>query len=370
VCAALLSVLVFRFMAREAGARAAFCLLLITLATPLLVVGSVLMTIDPPLVLCWTWAVVAGWRAAQPGAKTRDWAVVGLALGLGFLCKYTAGFQLICWVIFFALQPSARGQLRKAGPWLGLLIFLVCALPVIIWNSQHDWITASDLTGDAGLHGDWHPTLNYFFEFTGAEFGLLNPVFLVASLWAAVAAWRWRARRPLWLFLGCMSAPGFFGHWLYSFHSRVQPNWIAAAVPVMFCLMVLYWNERRTGSPAGGLAEFSSRASPAEPPVPGVPGANRWVKFWLAAGVSLGVVASVFMYSTDLIGRIAGSKLPGDVDFSHRLRGWRETAQLVETERVQFDRNAFILADHYGPTGLYSFYSAPARAATGENWKT
>ena len=62
------------------------------------------MTIDPPLVLCWMWAVVAGWRAVQPDGKTRDWLIVGLALGLGFLCKYTAMLQIVCWAIFFALH--------------------------------------------------------------------------------------------------------------------------------------------------------------------------------------------------------------------------------------------------------------------------
>lgn len=334
VFAAILSALVLRFMAREIGARAAFCLLLITFATPLLVVGSVLMTIDPPLVLCWMWAVVAGWRAAQPDGKTRDWLVVGLATGLGFLCKYTAMLQIICWAIFFALQPSARAHLKKIGPWLGLLVFGICTLPVIIWNAQHGWITVNHVAGDAGMHSAWHPTLGYFFEFTGAEFGLLNPVFFIAALWATVIAWRRRAEKPLWLFLFCMSAPVFFGHWLFSFHSRVQPNWIAAAVPPMFCLMVAVWSE------------------------------SQWrVKPWLAAGLLLGIAASVLMHDSDLIGKLAGNPLPGDADPSHRVRGWRETALLVERERAEFDTNAFIIADHYGTTGLYSFYSPAARAA-------
>ena len=53
----------------EAGGRAAFFLILITLATPLLLVGSILMTIDPPLVLCWMWVVVAGWRESALRTK-------------------------------------------------------------------------------------------------------------------------------------------------------------------------------------------------------------------------------------------------------------------------------------------------------------
>ena len=334
VLAAVMSILILRFMAREVGTRAAFSLLLITFATPLFVPGSILMTIDPPLVLCWMWAVVAGWRAAQPDSKTRDWLIVGAALGLGFLCKYTAAAQIVCWAIFFALQPSARVHLKKPGPWLALFVFVICTLPVIIWNAQRDWVTLIDLGGDAGLHGVWHPTLSYFWEFIGAEAGLLNPIFFVASLWACIATWKRRKEKPLWFFLLCMSAPLVIGYWLYSFHSRIQANWIAAAVPPMFCLMVAYWSESKI------------RFKP-----------------WLCAGIALGITVSVFMYSSDLIGRIAGNKLPGDTDPTHRVRGWRETARLVESEREKFDTNAFIIADHYGTTGLYSFYSAPARDA-------
>ncbi len=331
--AAILSVLVLRFMAREVGAKPAFVLLLITFAVPLLVVGSVLMTIDPPLVLCWMWSVVAGWRAVQPDGKTRDWLIVGLAMGLGFLCKYTAMLQLVCWVIFFALHQSARIHLKKTGPWLALLVFGICTLPVLIWNSQHGWITVNHVTGDAGMHSAWQPTLNYFFEFTGAEFGLLNPIFFIAALWAMFVGWKRRAEKPLWLFLFCMSAPVFLGHWLFSFHSRVQPNWIAAAVPPMLCLMVAVGSESKLR-----------------------------LKPWLIAGMMLGLVASAFLHDSGLLKHLA-AKLPGDKDPAHRLVGWRETAKLVEIERAKFDTNAFIIADHYGTTGLYSFYSEPARVA-------
>jgi hypothetical protein len=69
------------------------------------------------------------------------------------------------------------------------------------------------------------------------------------------------------------------------------------------------------------------------------------------------------MYDSDLLGRLAANPLPADADASHRVRGWRETAQLVEKERAKFDPNAFVIADHYATTGLYTFYSAQARAA-------
>ena len=335
VFAAILSWLILRFLAREIGGRNAFLLLLLTFATPLLVVGSILMTIDPPLVLCWMWAVLAGWRAVQADGKTRDWLVVGLATGLGFLCKQSAIFLPVCLGIYFVLQPSARPHLRKPGPWLALGVFGLCALPYVIWNGQHDWANFHHLAGNAGLDSAWHPTLNNFFDFSGAMFGLLNPVFFVGLLWACFGFWKRRNEKPLWLFLFCMGAPLFFGYWLYTLHSRVLPNWIAPALPPLFCLMAVYWSERRVN-----------------------------LKPWLATGLILGIAMSAFMYDSDLIGKLV-AKLPGDKDPSHLhfLRGGRETALLVEAERIKFDPNAFIIADHYGLAGIFSFYSPPARAA-------
>src|SRR5262245_32150841 len=88
VLAAILSLVLLRFIAREVGARQSFLLLLFCTCTPLLGVGTILMTIDPPLVLCWTLAMIAAWRALQPSGSTRHWVLAGVAAGLGFLFKY------------------------------------------------------------------------------------------------------------------------------------------------------------------------------------------------------------------------------------------------------------------------------------------
>ncbi len=76
-----------------------------------------------------------------------------------------------------------------------------------------------------------------------------------------------------------MSAPVFFGHWLYSFHSRVQPNWIAAAVPPMFCLMAVFWHERQRRRKTAARRRPGRSAS----------------------------AASAFMYDSDLLGKLAGN---------------------------------------------------------------
>jgi 4-amino-4-deoxy-L-arabinose transferase-like glycosyltransferase len=345
VIAATLSLLILRFMARHASARAGFWLVLMMNCTPLLAVGGTLLTVDPLLVLFWTAAMITGWRAVQPDGRTKDWAWTGLWMGLGFLSKYTAALQIICFAIYFALRPEARGHLRRAGPYLALGIAAVCTIPVIIWNAQHSWITVEHVASNAGRADPWRPTMKYFWEFLGAEFALLNPIFFLGVVWAAVAFWRSPARTKLWDYCFCMGAPLFIGYMLFTVYKRVFPNWIAAAIVPLFCFAVLYWRERL----AVGW-QFPRRA--------------------LAVGIGLGAFAVVILHDTDLTRKIISRTLPAEVDPLRRVRSWSEAARVVGAQRQQLlleGKPVFVVTDHYGMAGELSFYMPEAKAAVREN---
>jgi membrane-associated phospholipid phosphatase len=339
VIGAVLGFLLLRFLAREVNARAGVVLLLILMATPLLAAGAVLMTVDPLSVLFWTAAMLAGWRAVQSEGTTRDWLWTGLWMGLGFLSKYTALFQWLCWGVFFLLWPPARAQLRRIGPYLALLINLICTLPVLIWNHQHHWVTVRHLADRAGLHEERGFTLRHFLEFTVSEIALLNPVFLAATLWAAVAFWRSRRNDARMVYCFSMGAPLFLSYWLYSVYAKVLPNWIAPSVLPLFCLMVLYWEQRwRAGV--------------------------RAVRAWLIAGLGFGLPLVVILHNTDLVGSIVRKPLPAKLDPLSRARGYREMARLVEEARTKLladGKPVFIIGGHYGITGLLTFYVPEAR---------
>jgi len=162
-------------------------------------------------------------------------------------------------------------------------------------------------------------------------------------IWATFGFWRNRHENPLSLFFFCMGAPVFFGHWLYSLHSRVQPNWIAPAIVPLSCLMLLYWDARWSGG-------------------------FRPVKPWLVTGIVLGIVMMAPMHDSGLIGKLAGHPLPGEMDPLRRVRAWKETAAAVESAREELLKKgepAFIITDHYGMAGEFSFYLPDARAALG-----
>lgn len=339
VVAAILSLMLLRFFAREVNARTGCLLVLITGLTPMLVVGSTLLTVDPLLVMFWVAAVIAGWRAVQPDGTTRHWLWAGCWAGLAFLSKYTALFLWPCWALFFALWRPARAQWRRPGPWLALLVNLVCAVPVLVWNLQHQWVTVSHLAENAKVGSGWQFNPVHVLEFAGETGGVMHPILFIAAVWAAVAFWRRLRGQALPLYLFCVGTPVFAGYLVFALHSHVEPNWIAVAVLPMFALMVLYWEHRWQA---------------------GV----RAVKGWLIAAVLSGLVLEALTLYPELTRKLAGYTLPPRQDPLRRVQGWRAVAAAVETQRQKLaaeGRPVFTICDHYGLTSLITFYVPEAR---------
>ena len=222
-----------------------------------------------------------------------------------------------------------------------MAINLVCALPVLIWNWQHGWITVRHVAGDAKAGAGWSPAV---LDFLGSQALLLNPIFFIGMIWAAIAFWRRSRRAPKLVFLFCMGAPLFLVYLLYSFHSSIQPNWIAPSVLPLFCLMVGYWDTRlRLGS--------------------------KPVKIALLAGLALGLPVVIVAHDTELIAKFTGHRLPVNKDPLHRARGWREVAGLVQADRRELlteGKPVFVIAAHYRLAAEISFYMADAQARNSE----
>ena len=343
VIAAVLGTICLRFCAREFNARLGFALVLITNATPLLMVGSCVMTIDPLSVSFWILAMLAGWRAIQPDGTARHWVWVGVWMGFGFLSKYTALFQWLCWAVFFVLWRPARSHLRRPGPYLALLMNFILALPVLIWNSQNQWVTVTHVGGRADFGHLSQFTMRYFLEFAGAEFGLLNPVFFVGMVWASIAFWRRKADDLRMVYFFSMGAPLVFAYTLQSFHARVLPNWIVPAVLPLMILMLLYWEP------------FWARL---------------WVRRTFYTGLAGGLIAMIFLTDTGVVKVVTGHNLPLSIDPARRIRGWRETARIVGEARndlLKDGKPVFIICPDYSTAGEVSFYLPEAQAAvTGE----
>ena len=351
--ASAIGLLLLRFLCHWTNGRTAFFFLLMLLATPLLGVGSILITIDPLLVACWILALLAGWRAWQSNSN-RWWTLTGLAWGGAFLCKYFSPFIWASWLIFIFLHPPARPLLRRPGLYLALAINLLCTIPVVAWNAARDWPTIHHLADRAGLSETWHFKPDFFFDFLLVVQLLLNPVFFIAIVHASVLALQQYRRRtpenidprqrPILLYLWCFGGPLFLFYLVYTLRARVQPNWIAASVLPLLTFAAVFWYRRFMNDDRTGLR-------------------------YLQAGLAIGLPIMVFLHETHLSQRIIGRPLPAKLEPLKRVRGYRDLARQVGEQRALLEKQSgqptFIIADHYGRTGLISFYLPEARATVG-----
>ena len=332
VLGAMMAILLLRFFAREGRAGTGAVLTAAIYVTPMMAVGATLMVIDALSVCFWALSLMAGWRAMQSD-RMGDWAACGLWLGFGFLSKYTAIFQPLCWILFFILWAPARVHLQRPGPYVALGIGCLFSIPVLVWNAQHDWITVTHLHARAGLDLVWRPTLRYFWDFIIAEFVLLNPIFVVGMIWACIGLWR-RSRSALSVYFFSMGAPLFLGYLCYTVRARVHPNWIAPGIIPLFAVAVLYWSDIRFRNSAG-------------------------LRRWLTAGFAIGLLVVSLLHETRIVTWVSGRSLPVELDPLRRVRGWRETAELVDKIRAEtFNESlpSFLLGAHYGIASQMAFY--------------
>ena len=95
---------------------------------------------DGPLLF---FALLTMWGVSEalvgsPG-RLLPWIWVGLACAGAMLSKYHAVFLPLGTLAYVVLTPSARRTLLTPGPYLAAAIGFCGLIPVLIWNSEHDW---------------------------------------------------------------------------------------------------------------------------------------------------------------------------------------------------------------------------------------
>ena len=233
-----------------AGPAAALAAALLLQAAPVFSLGAVLMTPDAPLAFAWMGVL---WSFERAYRRDPRWFVVaGAFLGLGALSKLSAG--LLGVAVLGALLTDLRGRRLLAGPWpwLGLLLAVAVASPMLLWNVRHGWPSLA-FQAKHGLGGQGFSFLRLAGSL-GAQAAYVSP--FIAFL-AGVAAWRalraggdspYRALAysalPVVGFFTLAAAftPGSLPHW-------PAPGWLSASI-----LLALVGARRLRAAMAVGFA--------------------------------------------------------------------------------------------------------------------
>jgi 4-amino-4-deoxy-L-arabinose transferase-like glycosyltransferase len=187
------------------------------------------MTIDPLSIFFWAAALATCWRALEESPNfSWWWPVTGGLIGLGFLAKYTNAMQLLSIVLLLAITPKYRSELKRAGFAAMLGVFLICCIPVVIWNAQHDWVTLEHLKARGGLNKPFGFSIVEFGKFLALHFGVFSPLAFGAMIAAVVwifpkAKHSFKAR-----YLLAFTLPLFALYFWLSLKQAGEANWTRA----------------------------------------------------------------------------------------------------------------------------------------------
>ncbi len=225
--------LLFHLASELFDPRTGWHAVLLGAAAPANAVLSFFLTIDAPLVICWTTALWAFWRlvSGSEGGRAAT-ALLFAALATGHLFKQMMMVFPLIAVLFLAAAADTRRLLRRPSLWLALLGSYLSLVPPLVWNARHGWITFHH----TGHHFE-SPSeggnvllerLEDLLSFLVTHLGVLSPgtAFVVFSLCLVGLPLLGRAPRPhrYLLFFGALPLAAML---LLALRQELQPNWAA-----------------------------------------------------------------------------------------------------------------------------------------------
>jgi hypothetical protein len=138
VCATIFFLLLYRLGEKLFSARAGFIAVAIVSSLPAFMFTSFVLNPESPLAPLWVLALLLLEGMRHEDQPWRPLAL-GLVTGLAFLAKYTGILLVPLTLLYLAASPVSRRWLRRPAFYLGGVVALITALPVIVWNTQHQW---------------------------------------------------------------------------------------------------------------------------------------------------------------------------------------------------------------------------------------
>lgn len=274
--------------------RVGFWAALTYITLPMVSLGSWFITTDAALLFFWT-LTLYGLSRALDGNHWRDWLLLGLALGLGGLSKYSMVFFGIGALALFALSAEARRQLKNPRLYATVGLAFLIFLPNLIWNAQHQFVSVEHTAEISRLdRALFHP--DKLAEFLGAQFAVLGPLLFALFAHLALRHGPHLVSDRRYLLLFAFSAPVLALFVLLAFLTHAFANWGAMAYPAA-TLLITAWCLAR----------------------------NRLR--WLQIAIAVNGAFMIGLYHYHDLADLTGVELKRKTDPYSRVSGWRALGQ-------------------------------------------
>jgi 4-amino-4-deoxy-L-arabinose transferase-like glycosyltransferase len=201
-------------------------------AMPLFFLGFFYTSTDIVMAAAFMAAVLASVSIAR--GERSGWWVFGIAVGVGFLGKFSAIVALGS-LIGALTASSARADLRRPGPYLAAALSACLTAPAWIWGAEHGWDNFTFQLVER--HSFKSVGLSYVIEFIAANLVLASPplgLALASSWWLSL-----KRKEPEWraLSAGAIAPFVFFG--FVGLRERIGPHWSAPGLMLMTLSLAL-----------------------------------------------------------------------------------------------------------------------------------
>ncbi len=306
-----LSTLVLFLLAKRLfDVRVALLAAVLFFTLPAVSLSSTLISTDVALFFCWALALYAFVRALATDAWF-DWLLLGIALGVGILSKYTMAIffvSALCYVVF----TQSWAVLRNLRAWAAIGLSALIFAPNLGWNWQNHFPTfhhtAEIAEIGSGIHWDG------LAEFLGGQFGVFGVLLFPLFIWVLFG---WKGQHRILLlsfslpFLLIISLQGLLGY--------ANANW-AAPTYVAATLLVSAWLIER--------------------------------KILLLAALGLNLLLGALVYHPEPLNNLL------QTDVQKKLKGWQTIGEQYLAIQQQYPQ-AILLADDRAVLSELVYYARP-----------
>ncbi len=302
-----------------AGVVMSFC--------PIGIMASFAATTDGGSILFFTLAAAVVASALDRGEGPR-FLMVGFFILCGALFKWTTYFFWIWAVLFISYYP--RPRMRHVMD--GLILSLLALLPSIVWNGRHDWPTFKHVyytifkaVGPVAKH----VSQSNFFDFLGAQIGLLSPVYFILLCCGIGGLARYRkSASPALVFCGAIFL-SIIPYFIASCFNKIQANWAVWVYPT--AIVVLCW----------WALEYRARA-----------------RVWMHVGAYSSVILSLLVIAVPYIqshSLFPANPIPYKLNAFRQSLGWQNLKPALQESGYDSTKD-FLFGDSYQMASILSFY--------------